>query len=77
MTNPMKLLHFKSELHAFEQRHTKFIRYIDRVQKLAVKDSVVDMTVTDPEGKSLRANIRLTEEDVQMLAELKEFLGKG
>ena len=76
MINPAKLIKYKRELSAFMERHPKFIRYLDAVKKDYVKEgSVVDITVTDPEGKGLHANLRLSPEDVRTLSEVQELLG--
>lgn len=76
MINPAKLLKYKHELSAFVERHPKFIRYLEVVKKDYVKEgSVVDVTVTEPEGKKIHANLRLNAEDVKTLTELEEFLG--
>lgn len=76
MVNPAKLLKFKKELSAFIARHPKFIRYLDVVKKDYVREgSVIDVTVTEPDGKGLHSNLRLSTEDVQTLNELQEFLG--
>lgn len=76
MFNPTKLLKFKSAWTAFTERHPKFIRYLNVVKDDYIREnSVIDITVTDPNGKALHANLRVNAEDVKVFEELKTLFG--
>ena len=74
---PGKLLKFKSEWDAFQARHPKLIRYFETLAKQdAPAGTILDITVTYPDGSSLHANARMTEEDSVVLRQLQELLLK-
>ena len=78
MINPAKLLKFKKRWEEFQARHPKFLRYLGVVKNgYFGVGSILDVTVTDPAGKALHTNLRLTEEDVVLLNEVAELLREG
>ena len=75
MKNPAKLLQLKRQWEGFAARHPKFLRYLAYITDHYMEEgAVLDMTVTDVNGKSLHSNARLTAEDVAFLRELKTLL---
>ena len=75
MRNPAKLLQLKKQYEAFVGRHPKFIRYLAYITDHYVEDgAILDVTVTDPEGKSLHGNAKLCAEDVAFLQEVRQLL---
>ncbi len=75
MRNPAKLLQMKRKFDAFAGRHPKFLRYLAYItDNYMAEGAVLDVTVTDAEGKSIHGNARLTAEDVAFLKEVKAFL---
>ena len=76
MINPMMLLKFKKEWELFSQRHPKFVRFLDVVKDDYIREgSIIEMTVTDPDGKAVRANLKATPEDMAVFEQIKELLG--
>lgn len=76
MVSITKLLGFKKEWELFTQRHPKFVRFLDVVQKDYIHEgTVIEMTVTDPDGKAVRANLRATPEDMAVFEQVKQLLG--
>ena len=75
MRNPAKLLQLKKQYEAFTARHPKFLRYMAYIVDHSMEEgTVMDVTVTDPTGKSLHGNARLTAEDVAFLREVRALL---
>lgn len=75
MRNPAKLLQLKKQYEAFTTRHPKFLRYMAYIVDHNMEEgTVMDVTVTDPAGKSLHGNARLTAEDVAFLREVRQLL---
>lgn len=75
--NPAKLLQFKREWERFTQRHPKLMRYLSVVSRTHMKEGViVELSVREPDGNPLHANLRLTSEDVALLQSVKELLQK-
>lgn len=78
MKNPAKLLKLKREWDGFAGRHPKLLRYLAYVSDHSLEDgAILDLTVTDPEGKALHANAKLTAEDVAFLQEIRALLMQG
>ena len=76
MVNPMTILKLKKEWELFTQRHPKFIAFLNAVQKDYIHEgSIIDITVTDPNGKVVHANLRATPEDIAVFEEIKQLLG--
>lgn len=67
--NPTKMLKLKKEWDAFNARHPKFVRYLGVVKAggYLADGSVVDVTITNPDGKALHANVRMTKEDIELI----------
>ena len=75
MRNPAKMMQLRKQYNAFAARHPKFLRYLAYVSDRYLADgTVMDVTVTDAEGKSLHGNAKLTAEDVAFLQEVRELL---
>ena len=77
MRNPAKLLQLKKQYEAFADRHPKFLRYLAYItDNYMTEGTVMDVTVTDAEGKTLHGNARLTTEDVAFLKEVRRQLSR-
>ena len=77
MRNPAKLYQLKKQFEAFTARHPKFMRYLAYItDNYIAEDTVMDVTVTNAEGKSLHGNAKLAAEDVAFLREVRRTLGK-
>ena len=75
MKNPAKLLQLKKQFDAFSDRHPKFMRYMAYItDHYMMEGTVMDVTVTDAQGKSLHGNAKLTAEDVAFLREVRQLL---
>lgn len=75
MKNPAKLLQLKKQYSAFLDRHPKFMRYLAYITDNYMDEgTVMDVTVTDTQGKSLHGNAKLTAEDVTFLKEVRRML---
>ena len=71
--NPMKLLQLKNSWQGFVNRHPKFPMFWKAVYKQALGEgTVIEFKVTTPDGKELAPNIRISQEDMQFLNQLKE-----
>ena len=76
MRNPAKLLQLKKQYEAFIERHPKFMRYMAYITDHYIEEgAVMDVTVTDAQGKSLHGNAKLCAEDAAFLQEVRKLLG--
>lgn len=72
--NPMKILQLKSELAGFNARHPKVVRFFKMLAESGVREgSVMELSVTSPEGETICANLKVTSEDLELLVKLKEI----
>lgn len=78
MINPAKLLKFKGAWDKFVKNHPKFPMFLNAVRNNAIEEgSVIEITVTTTDGKSLSTNIKVTQSDKEMLSELTELMKNG
>ncbi len=74
MLNPMKLMQIKNMFTILKQNHPKFLSFLDAVSKKALcKDTLIEIKVTTPDGKSLESNLRLKESDLKALRKMQEL----
>ncbi len=72
--NPMKLLQIKSLWEKFTGNHPKFPKFLQAVGQNGIREgSVLEITVTTPEGETVSSNLRLTADDMQLVEALKEI----
>jgi hypothetical protein len=77
MINPAKLFKMKSMWERFVENHPKFPQFMNAVQSNGITEgSVIEITVTTPDGKNISTNVRITASDKEMFTELGE-LTKG
>ena len=70
--NPIKLLKLKNLMDEFQVRHPKFPLFMKKIYKDAmIPGSLFEVKVTTPDGKSYVSNIRLTQEDLNSIQEIK------
>lgn len=74
--NPMILVKLKGMLSGFKSRHPKLLRFFkDAGHKIDV-DSVLEFSVTTPDGEKIRTNFKVTPEDKEMIMAVLELAGK-
>ena len=72
--NPMQLLKIKSAWDKFQAAHPKFPLFLNNVMRDGIQDgTVLDFQVTTPDGKTSRANLKITQADLDLFQELKEL----
>lgn len=58
----------------FRMNHPKFPLFLNAVsQDALVVGSVIEITVTTPEGKNYCSNIKLNENDLELIEQFKSF----
>ena len=76
MVNPMKLMRFREMGERFRANHPRIPGFFDAAMNSIREGTVIEMTVTDPNGKKLCANIRVNAEDMEMLREAQQAFGQ-
>lgn len=68
MINPTFLLQIKQRLDTFQNDHPKMVSFVKMVNKDVIKEgSVVEIRVTDPDGKEYVSNMRVNANDAETL----------
>lgn len=74
--NPLQIVKLKSMLNDFRKRHPGFTSFIRSIRKKGLPEgSVVDVTITRPDGEKVTTNFRITAEDIDFVSAISE-LGK-
>lgn len=72
--NPMALLALKSSFEKFQKGHPKFIQFVQTIAQIGVKeDTIFECKVIMPDGKEMMANLKITQEDLEMFEKLKDM----
>lgn len=72
--NPMALMHFKPLFEKFRDRHPKFVQFFGYAGQSLGEDALVEISVTDPEGKKIVTNMKITAEDLELYQNIQELL---
>ena len=75
--NPMDMFKIRERLRLFEEQHVRFPLFLRDVGEHAVQaGSVVEVKVTDPQGKEYISNIRLTPDDIETIEMIRRMKQK-
>lgn len=72
--NPMALVKLKGMLETFRENHPKIPGFISTAANGIDVGSTIDMKVTNSAGQHLNASIKLNEQDIEFLQELRNML---
>jgi hypothetical protein len=62
----------------FERNHPKFPRFLQAVGQECIEDgTVIEISVTKPNGENITSNLRLNAEDMELIQTIKEFASKS
>ncbi len=65
--NPAALLTLKKKWEEFQGRHPKFATFLVSVAGQWMENgSIIDITITMPDGKVYQSNMRVSEEDIEL-----------
>lgn len=71
--NPMEILKLKGALDGFNARHPKLMYFFRDAVPNIDTGSVLELSITSPNGEKIRTNIRVTDEDRELLAGLGQI----
>lgn len=74
MPNPAELMKLMGMKNKFESAHPKFVSFIKDVASRGVEEgSIIEISVTRPDGSKTTANMKVQASDVEMVNEIKNF----
>ena len=75
--NPLDLLKFKDAKKRFDENHPKFGPFLRAAYESGIREgTVIEISVTPPDGGAIVTNLRVQESDLAMLQELMQLAGK-
>ncbi len=75
--NPMELMKLAERYQIFSSQHPKVPAFVKDVTERAIReDAVIEIKVTDPEGKEYVTNMKVTPEDQETFGILKGLLSR-
>lgn len=76
--NPRRMLELAKLQQKFKKNHPKVFPFLKAASEKALQEgSVVDISVTTPEGKVMRTNLRIKPEDLEIVEQLKQMRKNG
>lgn len=74
--NPMALMQIKGMLDTFCKNHPKVPMFLQSAGQNINEGSVIEISVTTAEGKNLCTNMKVTADDLALVAQLKSLAGQ-
>lgn len=72
--NPMALMKMKALGDKFKANHPKVPLFFNAAVREIREGSIIEITVTSPEGKNICTNMRVTADDVEMVQQIKDMM---
>lgn len=73
--NPMKLVQLKPAMNKFQNRHPKFIQFFNSLAASGLREgSVLEISITDPDGKTMCTNMKVTADDMRLMNDISEAM---
>lgn len=70
--NPMAFMKIKNSLNQFTQTHPKFAAFIQTMVSQGIEEgSIIEITVTKPDGTVTTGNMRVQPSDIELIRELQ------
>ena len=74
MVNPAAIMKLMGAKNQFEQTHPKFAAFFQTIISQGVQEgSVIEITVTKPDGTPVTANMRVQQSDLELVQQLKKL----
>lgn len=74
MMNPASIMKLKKGWDTFTANHPKFPAFIQAASQGMVKeDSIIEVTITAPDGRKISTNVKLTQSDMELFESLKNM----
>ena len=70
--NPIGMMQAAGRIKIFQEQHPKALMFINSLSEKDIREgSVIELKVTNPEGKEMVSNIKLTSDDIETFKILK------
>ncbi len=72
--NPIAMMQMKPMFERFRDRHPKFLQFFGYAGKSITEGSVLEISITDAEGKKIVTNIRVDQEDIALFNQIQGMI---
>jgi hypothetical protein len=77
MINPNMIFQMKNMWERFESNHPKFPKFLQAVGRECIEEgTVIEISVTRADGENITSNIRLNQEDMELIRTMRDMAGK-
>ena len=77
MFNPTIIFQMKNMWERFQKNHPKFPRFLQVVGNECMQEgTVIEISVTKANGENITSNIKLNQEDMDLIAAIKNLSGQ-
>lgn len=71
--NPMAILKVKAAWDRFQAAHPKFPAFLQAASGTIRANTVIEISITTEDGRKIASNLKISEEDMELLQELKNL----
>lgn len=72
--NPASIFQMMNLWNKFKQNHPKFPKFMSAVYQNGMKEgSIIEINVTTADGQSFHSNLKISAEDMELMAQLKDL----
>lgn len=76
LQNPAALLQMMNLWRRFENNHPKFPKFLKAVAQKGIKEgSIIEIRVTTADGENFDSNLKVSAEDMELVAQMKDLFG--
>lgn len=76
LQNPAALLQMMNLWNRFERNHPKFPMFLKAVGQKGIKEgSIIEIKVTTADGENFDSNLKVSAEDMELVAQMKSLFG--
>ncbi|MCR4644919.1 MAG: hypothetical protein K5695_05860 [Oscillospiraceae bacterium] len=73
--NPKEMMKLKPMMEEFRDRHPRFVEFFSYAGQSITEDSLIEIAITDADGKKIITNMRVAPEDLELFALMRSMLG--
>ena len=75
--NPAKFFMLKNIWDRFSSNHPKFQKFLNAVVRSPIREgTILEVKIIYPDGESIASNIRVTKEDMELYAQMKDIASR-
>lgn len=73
--NPTQIFQWMDLWYKFTKNHPKFLNFLQAAAKEGIQEgAILEVNLITPEGKHYRSNLKITKDDMELLAQIKETM---